>query len=91
MEDSLKQAVTQYVEVAGDVKLTKVMTPFLHESKTQRAQDDEDVPEGTLARNACSILMIILYTARMARFDLLRAVQSLAAKVTKWTTYCDQR
>ena len=39
----------------------------------------------------CSILMKLLYTARLARFDLLRAIQSLASGITKWTIYCDQR
>ena len=28
--------------------------------------------------------------ARMARFDLLRAVQGLAARVTKWSVDCDK-
>ena len=35
--------------------------------------------------------MKVLYTARLARFDLLRAAQSLASRITKWTLYCDQR
>eukprot|EP00975_Prorocentrum_lima_P000143 32886-Prorocentrum_lima.AAC.1 len=34
--------------------------------------------------------MQILYGARMARFDLPRAVSYLAACVTKWTLTCDQ-
>ena len=33
--------------------------------------------------------MKILFAARMARYDLLRAVQGLAARVTKWSTDCD--
>ena len=35
--------------------------------------------------------MKILYAARMARFDLLRAVCHLACFITKWTTECDKR
>ena len=35
------------------------------------------------------ILMKILFAARMARFDLLRATQSLASRVTKWSIECD--
>ena len=31
-----------------------------------------------------------LFAARMARFDLLRAVQGLAARVTKWSVDCDK-
>ena len=44
-----------------------------------------------MARSACSILMKSLYTARLARFDFLRAIQSLASTITKWTIYCDQQ
>ena len=35
--------------------------------------------------------MKILYAARLARFDLLRAVCHLACFVTKWTSDCDKR
>jgi hypothetical protein len=35
--------------------------------------------------------MKILYAARLARFDLLRAVNSLACHLTKWTKDCDRR
>ena len=35
--------------------------------------------------------MKILYAARMARFDLLTAVNRLATKVTKWTAECDRQ
>ena len=34
--------------------------------------------------------MKILFAARMARYDLLRAVQGLAARVTKWSVDCDK-
>ena len=34
--------------------------------------------------------MKIFFAARMARFDLLRAVQGLAARVTKWSADCDK-
>ena len=33
--------------------------------------------------------MKILFAARMARPDLLRATQSLASRVTKWSIECD--
>jgi hypothetical protein len=35
--------------------------------------------------------MKVLYGARMARFDLLRAVCALACNVIKWDTYCDRK
>ena len=34
--------------------------------------------------------MKILYAARMARHDLLRACNFLATKVTKWDKHCDK-
>ena len=34
--------------------------------------------------------MEVLYGARAARYDLLRPVQSLAAKVSRWNEQCDQ-
>ena len=35
--------------------------------------------------------MKVLYGARVARFDLLKAVATLAKKVTKWNAGCDKR
>ncbi len=35
--------------------------------------------------------MKVLYGARMARYDLLRAVNGLATEITKWTPRCDLR
>ena len=46
---------------------------------------------GTLQPFAAKVLMKVLYAARMARFDLLRAVGALASCVTKWDELCDKR
>ena len=40
---------------------------------------------GALAPHAASVLMKLLYAARIARFDLLRSINLLARNVTKWT------
>ena len=40
---------------------------------------------------AAKVLKKILYAARLARFDLLRAVCHIACFVTKWTPDCDKR
>jgi hypothetical protein len=40
---------------------------------------------------ASRVLMKILYAARMARPDLLKAVNSLACMVTKWDLACDAK
>ena len=44
---------------------------------------------GELAPAAASVLMKIMYLARMQRFDLLRPVQWLAKFMTKWTRQQD--
>jgi hypothetical protein len=42
------------------------------------------------AKSVASILMNLLYAARIARFDLLRAICHLACFTTKWSVECDQ-
>jgi hypothetical protein len=44
---------------------------------------------GELASSAASVLMKVMYGARMARPDLLRPVQALARFMTKWTRQQD--
>ena len=46
-------------------------------------------PRGKLHPIAASMLMKVLYTARMARPDLLRAINRLACNITKWTMMDD--
>ena len=80
-----------YVQLAGDhaLKLKQVTTPF-HDERIARPIQDEKEAKGVLAPIAARVLMKILFAARMARFDLLRAVQGLAARVTKWSADCDR-
>ena len=47
--------------------------------------------ESTLNHEAASVLMNILYGARMARYDLLKATNTLACRLTKWDSDCDAR
>ena len=54
------------------------------------AKSDSSV-RGRLAPVAARILMKILYGARTARLDLLRAVSHLACFFTKWTPECDKK
>ena len=63
-------------------------TPFLDED---RLSEKDETDKGALQPIASSILMKVLYAARMARFDLLKAVSNLAKKVTKWNTNCDKK
>ncbi len=46
---------------------------------------------GVLSKIACKALMKIMYIARFARTDLLRAVGVLSTMITKWDTLCDRK
>ena len=63
-------------------------TPFT-DAGIARPTLSEDEKPGKLQPVASKTLMKILFAARMARFDLLRATQSLASRVTKWSIECD--
>ena len=70
-------------------KLKPASTPF-HELRTAKPVPDGSTNQGgKLQPIASKILMKVLFAARMARYDLLRATQSLASRVTKWSHDCD--
>ena len=73
MENSLLEAVEHYKRLCElhDYKptLKKVDTPFIDTASLDPDFDKE--PDGVLASSAASILMKVLYAARLARFDLL--------------------
>ena len=63
-------------------------TPFIDHD----TPDPDGVkPTGKLSRVAASILMKALYSARMCRYDLLKAIGHLASRITKWTSRCDKQ
>ena len=57
--------------------------PPIPEGPVEEEVTDEN--RGALAPQAASILMKLLYAARICRFDLLRSINNLARKITKWT------
>ena len=62
----------------------------LYPVELMKAGASEEEEPGDLADAAASILMKILYCARMGRWDLLKAITSLATQLTKWTPWCDK-
>ncbi|CAE7408673.1 unnamed protein product, partial [Symbiodinium pilosum] len=50
-----------------------------------KEEEVTDTNRGALAPHAASILMKLLYAARICRFDLLRSINNLARKITKWS------
>ena len=89
MADFLESCVTRYCELAKVTRdsLKPVVTPF-HDQRTARPLEENE-KVGRLQPIASKVLMKILFAARMARWDLLRATQSLASRVTKWSCDCD--
>ena len=77
--------VNDYVRLIGHAKLKRVSTPFL--SKTTVLE--EAPTKGELARSASSVLMKLMWLARLSRPDMLRVTTWLATKVQQWTTECD--
>ena len=62
-----------------------------HAKGTEETADPNSEVRGELAPHAASILMKLLYAARIARFDLLRSINNLARNVTKWSCKDDVR
>ena len=91
MKSFLQQAVERCKDLAGPkfLNLKKVATPF-HDDKIARPVETEAEVKGELAPIASRVLMKLLFPARMARYDLLRAVQGLASRVTKRSSECDK-
>ena len=91
MKPFLQSSIDRYVALAGrDAKPLKIVSTPFHEERIARPVQDEKETKGVLAPIAARVLMKILFAARMARYDLLRAVQGLAARVTKWSQDCDK-
>ena len=90
MRDFLVSCVDRYCDLAKVQKqsLATVPTPF-SENRVAKPMEGEEEPTGRLQPIASKVLMKILFAARMARWDLLRATQSLASRVTKWSRDCD--
>ena len=104
MKGFLSQCVDKYCELAKINRntLTNCDTPFLDEAKLDqewakqqidKAETTGGTPnnEQTLQPIAAKVLMKILYAARLARFDLLRAIGVLSTMISKWDSFCDQR
>ena len=87
MEAYARLAVQLYTQHTGVSHFRQASTPFCPEGSLVHSDDDIT---GDLASCCCSILMKLLWLARLARPDLLRPVCELASKITKWTRNCDK-
>ena len=88
------QSVAQYqsvdkLPVRRKPKTETSVGSTMNDGKSVSTDGKHDHDEGALASVACSLLMKVLWVARLARPDLPRAVNYLATKVSKWTSKCD--
>ena len=100
MEGLLKLSVDKYLDIVGhDTKMKAVNTPSLpEETKEHPARapaPGKDCTTCPWCANTFdpSVLMKLLYAARIARFNLLRSksITMLARNVNKWTTKDDAK
>lgn len=46
-------------------------------------------PKGRLREISAMVMMTVMYSARIARYDLQKAIQSLAKRIACWDPFCD--
>ena len=103
MTSCMEQCVQSYTKLAPNAKIVKAPTPFIdphvvpsegkvggYAAFTGAEEELDQGDKGELATIAASVLMKVLYAARKVRWDLLKCVNMLAKRVTKWTTGCDR-
>ena len=87
-----KSCVTKYLELTkANVSTLTKQAPTLYLPDDDKDYDESKEAQGQLQSIAAKVIMMILYGARMARYDLLHVCHVLACKITKWTKRCDQR
>ena len=89
MEDAQAEGYTGQDSPTGAADGTE--ESYLKHGPMPSNQNKNNADRGILQPLAAKVLMKILYGARMARLDMLRAVCNLACFVTRWTTDCDAK
>ena len=87
MSDFAANACTAYEELSGCV-LKKASTPYLPEGSLV---DNDFTVRGEMAQDASKVLMKILWSARLARPDLMKGISDLTRKITTWSRADDRR
>ena len=87
MENYCESAVELYLQAVGSKPLKNVSTPYLTDSELN-VNDWE--ASGTLEEKSASILMKMLWLARLSRPDLSHAVTRLASGITRWSVNHDK-
>ncbi len=94
MHNFADECVKVFFDLTGydENKIKPAPTPSADESKDSSGViDEEEGKIGELSSISAKCLMKVMYMARLARGDLLRAVGHLSTKITKWTKDCDAK
>ena len=92
MQNVADECVKVFCDLTGydENEIMPAPTPFADESKDNSGVIDEEVGKiGEVSGISAKCLMKVMYMARLARGDLLRAVGHLSTTITKWTKHCD--
>jgi hypothetical protein len=89
MADYMRQACEVYTEKTG-LSLKAADSPFAPELPDAQLQELLAKP-GRYQQHSASVLMKLLYAARMAAPWLSVAIQRLARQIHRWTAECDRR
>ena len=79
-------------EMKGQKKAESGGKGDLSPAAAAEAKEAKDAPvKKEMHPYAARVLMKLLYAARMARFDLLKAINDLACFITDWDLVCDKK
>ena len=88
MRKYIESALEQYLEVAT-LPLTKAASPYA--PKIQDEDEDEWAKPGALAPHAASLIMKLMYAARIACPRIATIVSRMSSRITRWTRNDDRR
>ena len=81
-------SVEMHTKLTGVTKFRQATTPFLPDSSFVLSDDEIS---GEIAPHACALVMKQLWIARLARPDLIKAMNILSSRIQKWSRNDDKR
>ncbi len=84
-EANQRKAPSKFGHAPGELSATNSKQELI----SKLGEKEPEKPIGKFSSSAAKVIMKVFYAARVARFDLLRAIGHLARWVNKWDTGCD--
>ena len=92
MPDYSKLLVERYKQVKGALPLSpRVTSPYLQVSPSEYTSSKETDALTVFQQHAASIIMGVMYLARMCRSDILNTTTELTTHLTKWSRVSDKK